>query len=82
MKLLYFGRLAEAAGSRGGEVDLPGEVVTVGDVRGWIARSRPELAAALSSPTVRTVVDDVVVGDEWSIEGAAELLFIPPVSGG
>lgn len=82
MRLLYFGRLAEVAGTRGGEVDLPAGVATVGRARGWIGRENPALGQALASPTVRAVVDDEVATDDRSLSGATELAFLPPVSGG
>ncbi|MCA1653734.1 MAG: MoaD/ThiS family protein [Sphingomicrobium sp.] len=82
MKLLYFGRLAEIAGTRGGEVALPAHVTTVAAARDWIGETQPELAEALGSERVRALADDEFVGNDRSLAGVAELAFLPPVSGG
>ena len=82
MRLLYFGRLAEVAGTRGGEVEVPAGVATVAAARDWIAAGNPALGEALASPTVRAVVDDEFAADDRSLKGATELAFIPPVRGG
>ena len=82
MDLLFFGRLAEVAGSRGGEVDLPGTVTTVGEVRAWLLRERPAVGVAIASPGVFAVADAVVARDDTALCGVRELAFMPPVSGG
>ena len=82
MRLLYFGRLAEVAGSRGGEVAVPVEVTTVADLRNWIGTRQPELGAVLASPTVRVVINDAYAADDHPLIGVTEIAFIPPVSGG
>ena len=82
MRLLYFGRLAEVAGSRGGEVAVPDGIDTVSALRHWIGREQPELGAALASPTVRAVIADTYATDDDPIAGVTEIAFIPPVSGG
>lgn len=82
MRLLYFGRLAEVAGSRRGEVEVPDAIATVADLRDWIGKEQPELGAALTSPTVRTVIDDAYAADDHPLAGVTEVAFIPPVSGG
>lgn len=82
MDLLFFGRLAEIAGSRGGEVELPATVTTVGEVRAWLFRERPTVGEAIAAPGVFAVADNVVVRDDASLAGVRELAFMPPVSGG
>lgn len=82
MDLLFFGRLAEIAGSRGGEVDLPATVTTVGDVRAWLLRERPRVGEAIAAPGVFAVADNIVVRDDVPLAGVRELAFMPPVSGG
>ena len=82
MKLLYFGRLAEVAGTH--EVDFvpPGEVGTVSELIDWLATDNARLGEALASPTVRAVVDETYALRGQSIAGVREVAFIPPVSGG
>ncbi|WP_309610677.1 molybdopterin converting factor subunit 1 [Sphingomonas sp.] len=82
MRLLYFGRLAEVAGSRGGEVAVPDGIATVAALRDWIDREQPELGAALAGSTVRVVIADAYAADDHPLAGVTEIAFIPPVSGG
>ena len=82
MRLLYFGRLADIAGSRGGEVAVPDGIATVAALRNWIGKEQPELGMALASPTVRVVIVDAYAADDHPLAGVTEIAFIPPVSGG
>ena len=82
MRLLYFGRLADIAVSRGGEIAVPSEIGTVAALRNWIGKEQPELGTALASPTVRVVIADAYAADDHPLAGVTEIAFIPPVSGG
>ena len=82
MRLLYFGRLTEVAGSHSGEVAVPIGIATVAALRHWIGREQPELGAALASPTIRVVIADTFAADDHPLAGVTEIAFIPPVSGG
>ena len=82
MRLLYFGRLADLAGTRSEDVELPPEVGTVAALRFWLAETRPELREALYGSIVRALIDDAYARDDQSLDGVAGLAFIPPVSGG
>jgi molybdopterin converting factor small subunit len=80
MKVEFFGRLVELAGAR--SIDAPDSCSDVAGVIAWLAASRPELADALRSGTVRAVVDDAFIGSDTALSGTSALAFIPPVSGG
>ncbi len=76
MLVRYFGRLAEAAGVRSEEV---AGAATVGALRTMLAG---RVAGLGDSAKVRALVDDVMVGEEYRLDGVAEVGFLPPVSGG
>lgn len=82
MRVMFFGRLAEAAGTRESDVALPVDVTTVAGLKYWLCETSLILAAALSTPDVRAVIDDQIVGGDRTLGDACEVAFIPAVSGG
>ncbi|MEO7276454.1 MAG: MoaD/ThiS family protein [Sphingomicrobium sp.] len=59
-------------------IDLPHDVSTTEAVRQWLGRDHPELLAS----TVRIALDDCLVQGDQPLGDAAEIGFLPPVSGG
>lgn len=78
MKVLFYGRLADAIG-REIEVAAP-RGCSVGEVRRRVAASHGAAAAELDRS--RTLIADRLVGDDQPVDEADELEFLPPVSGG
>jgi molybdopterin converting factor small subunit len=76
MRVHYFGRLAEAAGVRSEEIAGP---ATVGALRAMLAG---RVAGLGDAGKVRALVDDAFVGEDHRLDGAVEVAFLPPVSGG
>ncbi len=83
MKVLYFAWLRERLNRGEEEVDPPPEVITVGDLIGWL-RSRDEVAdAAMQKPElVRAAIDTKIVPHETPLNGAKVVAFFPPMTGG
>jgi molybdopterin synthase sulfur carrier subunit len=82
-KILYFGKLRDAAGRAGDDTELPENVTTAGELIAWIGAREPELGAMLSAPTVRVAVDrEIAAGPDARVSGAGEIAFMPPMSGG
>ena len=80
MRIAYFGRLAEIAGTRFEEVAPPADVVDIRSLRSWLgAEGRTGLADASRN---RALVDDEVVPEDFSLEGVGDVAFLPPMSGG
>ena len=77
MRVAYFGRLAEAAGTRS-ETVAAGPA-TVGELRAMLAGRVDGIGDVAK---VRALVGDVIVGEDFAIGGVAEVGFLPPVSGG
>jgi molybdopterin synthase sulfur carrier subunit len=82
-RILYFGKLRDAAGRVSDEAELPESVSTAGELIAWIGAREPELGKALSAPTVRVAIDqEIAAGPHAAIKGAGEIAFMPPMSGG
>lgn len=78
MKLVFFGRLRDAVGVHEMTCSPPANVVDTDMLRRWIGAEH----LALVEPVVRMAVDDRLVTGPEPIAGAAEIAFLPPVSGG
>ncbi|MCB2075367.1 MAG: MoaD/ThiS family protein [Novosphingobium sp.] len=78
LKLVFLGRLEDAAGAAEREIEA---AETYDDV---LAGLEPELAATLRDVRIRLALDGVLVGDpaSLSLRDGQELAFLPPVSGG
>lgn len=81
-RILFFGRLRDAAGASEAAHELPASLRTVADVRAWISAHDPHLGAALAAPGVRVAVDQVFAADDTPACGAGEIAFMAPLSGG
>lgn len=82
-KLLFFGRLRDVAGCSELACDLPPDIATIADLRGWLARRDALLGDALQAPGVRVAVDRTLCNsDATPTLGANEIAFMSPMSGG
>jgi sulfur-carrier protein len=83
MKILFFARMRQLAGRGEIEMELPAGVKTVGALIDVLRRDNEGLAQAFADMRiVRAAVDKQHVPLDASIEGAKEVAFFPPVTGG
>ncbi len=83
MKVLYFAWVRERVGKAEEEIDLPAEVATVGDLMAWLAQRGEDYAYAFENPRViRAAINRSHVRADAKIEGAGEIAFFPPMTGG
>ena len=83
VKLLYFAWVREKAGLSEENVDLPPEVRTVADVIAWLKTRGPEFASAFErGEVIRAAINQTHVKHDAPVEGAHEIAFFPPVTGG
>jgi len=83
MKIRYFAWVRERIGKTDEDIELPGDVVTVGDLMGFLATRGDEYAHAFENPKViRAAIDRSHVRPEAAIAGAREIAFFPPMTGG
>jgi molybdopterin synthase sulfur carrier subunit len=83
VKLLYFAWVRERIGRTEEEIEVPGEVGTVGELVDWLKGRGPEYEHALAEPkAIRIAIDRVHAGREAPIAGAREVALFPPMTGG
>lgn len=80
MKVLFYGRLAEAIGPELEMDALPGS--SVAELRDRLIAEHPDAGAVLRSRRARTCVGDTLVHDDYRLAAGDTLEFLPPVSGG
>ena len=80
MRVLFLGKIAELAGPERA-LDLP-EGATVADAAARLSAEHAALGALLSAPSTVYILDDAVAKADACLDGARELAFLPPVSGG
>ncbi len=83
MKVRYFAWVRERIGVAEEEIALPAGVATVGDLVAWLARRGETYAYAFENPKViRAAIDRAHVRADAKLEGAREIAFFPPMTGG
>jgi sulfur-carrier protein len=83
MKVLYFARFRQLIGRASEDVVLPADVLTVGDLLMHLSRIDNGCAVAFSNlKLVRAAVNQNHVGFDHVLQGATEVAFFPPVTGG
>jgi molybdopterin synthase sulfur carrier subunit len=83
MKIRYFAWVRERVGKTDEDIELPPNVITVGDLMTFLAARGDEYAHAFENPKViRAAIDRSHVRPEAAIAGAREIAFFPPMTGG
>ncbi|QCI64832.1 molybdopterin converting factor subunit 1 [Phreatobacter stygius] len=83
MKILYFAWVRERIGKAEETIVLPETVRTVADLIAHLTGRGEEYAYAFENPKViRAAIDQVHVKPAAMLEGAKEVAFFPPMTGG
>jgi molybdopterin synthase sulfur carrier subunit len=82
MRILFFGRLRDAAQCAEMRCAPPPHVRTMGALRDWLAERDAVLGQAVRAEGVRVARDQRFCGFDAPIEGASEIAFMSPLSGG
>lgn len=83
MKVRYFAWVRERIGKPEEDLELPPNVVTVGELIRWLAGRGEEYATAFANPRViRAALDRTHVQPDARIGQAREIAFFPPMTGG
>jgi sulfur-carrier protein len=81
--LRYFAWVREKVGRGEERVTVPANVKTVAALVAWLKTRGDEYQSAFANASVvRAAIDQVHVQSSASIEGAKEIAFFPPVTGG
>lgn len=82
-KLVYFAWVRERIGIPEEEVALPAEVATVADLVRWLKTRGEHYEYAFENEgVVRAAIDKLHAKPATPIEGAREIAFFPPMTGG
>ncbi|WP_020179255.1 molybdopterin converting factor subunit 1 [Methylopila sp. M107] len=83
MKLKYFAWVRERVGLGEEEAEPPAGVRTVAELIGWLKARGPEYAHAFEADgAIRTAIDRRHVRPDAPLDGAREIAFFPPMTGG
>jgi sulfur-carrier protein len=80
VKVLFYGRLADAVGPALDVDALPG--CSTAELRDRLIAEHPQLEDILRNKRARACVGDTLVGDDYILAAGDTLEFLPPVSGG
>jgi sulfur-carrier protein len=80
---VFLGKFGDVAPADLADVSLPGEVRTLSDLKGWLARQQPLLGQAMAATATRLIVNQCVAHDlSGLVADGDEIAFLPPMSGG
>lgn len=83
LKLSYFAWVRERVGKADETLAPPADVRTVAELIAWLSARGEEYAYAFERPNViRAALDRKHVKQDTPIEGAREIAFFPPMTGG
>jgi molybdopterin synthase sulfur carrier subunit len=83
IRLVFLARLRDVLGSAGEDLTLPSHVLTVGELRGWLAGRGDHWARELApGRAVRVAINHSVVDAGATVSNGDEVAFFPPVTGG
>ena len=83
MKIRYFAWVRERIGKPEEDIAVPASVTTVAELVKWLSGRGEEYAYAFENPkVVRAAIDKTHVRPEASLNGAREIAFFPPMTGG
>jgi len=83
MKVKYFAWVRERVGKAEETLEPPDHVRTVGELIAWLAGRGESYAYAFETPKViRAAIDQTHVQPGTAIDGAREIAFFPPMTGG
>ena len=81
--LRFFASVREAVGASQETAEVPAQVQTVGQLRAYlIGRGGAWESALGQGRALRMAKNQVMCGDDATLEEGAEIAFFPPVTGG
>jgi molybdopterin synthase sulfur carrier subunit len=83
VKIRYFAWVRERVGKAEEELDVPAGVATVEQLIAWLSARDESYAYAFDNPKViRAAIDQRHVKPQAALQGAREIAFFPPMTGG
>jgi sulfur-carrier protein len=83
MKILYFARLRQIIGRGQDILELPADVKTISTLIDYLKAKDERIAEAFADlRTLKVAINQKHSALDASLEGASEIAFFPPVTGG
>lgn len=83
MKLLYFAWVRERVGKSEETLALPDDIKTAADLINWLMKIDDGYREAFKDTSkIRAALDQTFIPLDHKLEGAEEIAFFPPVTGG
>ena len=83
LELRFFASVREQLGQGAERVEVPPEIRTVGELRGWLRERGAAWAETLAEGrALRMAVDHAVARADTPLADGCEVAFFPPVTGG
>jgi sulfur-carrier protein len=83
MKILYFAKFRQIVGRGHDELDVPSGITTVGALVDYLKGRDDGIAAAFADMrTLKVAINQTHASLDASLDGATEIAFFPPVTGG
>lgn len=79
LRIVFFGRLRDAAGVTQLDVALPDGVADTAALRSWLGRDNPALRDQLDRPSSRIIVNQHAVHGSVALYGKEDVAIISPV---
>lgn len=82
MRLIYFSAVREFIGQSEETITLPNEITTLTELVAWMKTRGGGYAQAMSLENLCFAINQEFAEPHNKVEGAREIAFFPPVSGG
>ena len=82
LTLKYFASLRERLGTADETLPLPADVVTVGDLRSYLAARGGDWLRLTEAKNLRCAHNQEMASDATPVADGDEIAFFPPVTGG
>ena len=83
MKILYFARLRQIIGRGQDEIEVPTDVKTINTLIEFLRSRDAQVAEALADRrTLKVAINQKYSSFDAPLDGAREVAFFPPVTGG
>ncbi len=82
MKIIYFAQVREAIGHAEEDITPPQNIRTLADLMNWLKMRGAGYHRVMSDETLRMAIDQEFATPETSLDGAQEVAFFPPMTGG
>jgi len=82
LRVLFFGRLSDVAGTERMDIAIHSSITTSAVLRDHLGQDNDGLMRALNEPQVMVALNQILVDWDCNLQPGDEVAFLPPVTGG